>query len=410
MAESDTPEGRGSSAAWTTPADLDAQVRRHWEKGRLLVTAEDGGVAFPLALRLKGPSRRALSEQFDEAKRWVQALEEGAKGRRGFGYEVAWAEIELQVLGRNRLPKSVIVPTPEDALRMVGKRRDAERFAKLASATTDACPALRPWMLKKPLVVLEHAAEWDRVLAVVECLRAQPRPGLYLRQLDIPGVDTKFVEARRGLLIELLDLALEPGAVDLTAGRHFEARYGLLHKEPLVRFRILDPRHRIGGLCDVTTPASELARIQLGVTRVFITENEINGLAFPDVPDAAVVFGLGYDVDRLRGVTWLHGKDLIYWGDIDTHGFAILDRLRGAFPHTRSLLMDRETLNAHRASWVEETARHSGPLSRLTTAEHAFFEDLASDRLGERVRLEQERIGFRWAEQAIASACLRGAE
>src|ERR1022692_4377837 len=36
-----------------------------------------------------------------------------------------------------------------------------------------------------------------------------------------------------------------------------------------------------------------------------------------------------------------------YWGDIDTYGFHILDRLRVLFPDVQSLLMDRDTLLEH---------------------------------------------------------------
>ena len=203
--------------------------------------------------------------------------------------------------------------------------------------------------------------------------------------------------------MDLLDVALPPEWVETSAGRHFESRYGLLAKLPLVRLRVLDPCHRIGGLLDVATPAPEFAELDLPVRRVFITENEINGLAFPDVPDAAVIFGLGYGLDRLSDVRWLHDKELFYWGDIDTHGFAILDRLRASFPEARSLLMDRETLAERRLLWVEETARHTGSLTRLTDAERELFEDLTGDRLGERVRLEQERIGFGWVKRALAA-------
>ena len=35
-----------------------------------------------------------------------------------------------------------------------------------------------------------------------------PRPNIYLRQVDLPGLHTKFIEAHRGVLAELLDLAL----------------------------------------------------------------------------------------------------------------------------------------------------------------------------------------------------------
>lgn len=65
--------------------------------------------------------------------------------------------------------------------------------------------------------------------------------------------------------------------------------------------------------------------------------------------------------------------------------------------------MDRRTLEAHRALWGQEPAdrRYAGDVSRLTADERALFEDLRLDRLGPRVRLEQERIGFGWFEAAL---------
>jgi hypothetical protein len=161
-------------------------------------------------------------------------------------------------------------------------------------------------------------------------------------------------------------------------------------------------------LSDISVPASQFAELESTVQRIFITENDINGLVFPEVRDAAVIFGLGYALDRLADVRWLHDKAIYYWGDIDTHGFAILDRLRATFPHAASLLMDHETLIEHRLLWVQEEARHPGPLPRLTAAEESVFDILIADRLGERVRLEQERIGFGCVLRAIEAVAGAG--
>ncbi len=387
--------------AWSTPEDIDAQVRRLWERGRLLVAPSDGGCAFPLSLRLRRPDSRAMSDRFDEVRRWIRDLEGGSKARRGFGYAIAWTEIDHRQLGRNRVPAGASVPTRADALRLVGKQRQADEYARLAAATVATFPELSPWLAKKAMTVLEHADDWDRILAALAWFREHPRPGLYLRQVDVAGVDTKFIETRAGLLIELLDRVLPSEAVDLSAGRRFEARYGLLSKPPSVRFRVLDPRHRIGGLSDLAVPAHELARLETAIRRVFITENEINGLSFPEVPGSLVIFGLGYGLDRLAEVPWLRRTEIHYWGDIDTHGFAILDRLRATFPAAASLLMDHETLMQHRALWGREETPHAGPLERLTSHEWDIYRALADHRHGDHVRLEQERIGFRWVTRAI---------
>jgi hypothetical protein len=384
---------------WTTPADIKGELLRHWNRGSMLA----GATRFPLELRLRRPDARALAERFDEVRAWIRALDGGSRTALGYGYDIAWSEINHRQLGRNLVPSGITVPSEQDALRLLGKRGEAERFRALAAATLASFPDLGDWVARKPLTVLDQAAEWERVLAVLRWFRAHPRSGLYLRQLDIAGVDSKFIEARKGLLAELLDRILPAEAVDeaATGARSFERRYGLRTKPAQIRFRLLDERLRIAGLADLAVPAAEFAALSLPVERVFVTENEVNGLAFPAVPRSLVVFGLGYGVDRLGEIGWLRRAALHYWGDIDTHGFAMLDRLRGALPDARSFLMDRETLLAHRDLWGREPEPHPGPLDRLDPAERALFDELRRDALGERVRLEQERISFGRVEQAL---------
>jgi hypothetical protein len=377
------------SAGWTTPADLRRQVQRHWDSGRLLAA----GVAFPLELRLKGPDTRALSDRFDEVRHWIRELERENR------YAIEWRDINHRLLGRNRVPARIVVPGEREALELIGKTDDAARFRGLAAATLEKLPELGAWLARRPLVALQNAADWDRIMAVLVWFRDHPRSGLYLRQLDIAGVDTKFIETRKPLLAELLDIVLKPE----TDNRNFEQRYGLASKPSQIRFRILDERLAIQGLTDLAVPAREFSCLDLPVERVFITENEINGLAFPAVPGSLVVFGLGYGLDRLSEVRWLHERALHYWGDIDTYGFHILDRLRVLFPDAQSLLMDRETLLAHEPLWVRESTSFNAELPRLTAAEYQLYDDLRHHRLGQRVRLEQERIPYGWLERRLGS-------
>jgi hypothetical protein len=387
--------------SWTTPADARAELQRLWDRGRILKAEASGESLFPLRLRLRGPRGRELLDRFDEVREWIETLESSSRSATGSGYDIEWKEIEHRQLGRNRVPSGLVVPTRQDGLRWIGKLRQASRFDELAAASRQRFPTLETWVVKKPLTLLEHADDWERVLSVLQWFTQHPRPGIYLRQADLPGIDTKFIEARRGLFVELLDRVLPPQSVDREAGRRFEARYGLCSKPALVRLRMLDPGQRISGLSDITTPAHELARLELPIRRLFITENEINGLALPELANSAVIFGLGYALDILSSIDWIGGMEIHYWGDIDTHGFAMLDRLRAAFPEAKSLLMDRETLLHHRGLWVEETARHLDPLDRLTPEERALYEDLAADRLGRSVRLEQERVAFGWVKAAL---------
>jgi hypothetical protein len=335
-------------------------------------------------------------------RKWIRALEHGSKATQGYGYDIEWTEINHRQLGRNRVPARVNVTTEADAIRLIGKSQDAKRFSALMDAMLMRFPALSDWFARHPMTALENARDWDRIIAILAWFRDHPRAGLYLRQLDIPGVDSKFIEARKGLLSDLLDRVLPPEVVDTQfPPRQFEQRYGLATKPNLVRFRVLDPAMRINGLSDLTVPAREFSRLHIPAKRVFITENEINGLAFPEAPDAIVIFGLGYGLDRLAEAEWLKAKTICYWGDIDTHGFAILDRLRAVFPHVQSFLMDCATLLAHRELWGRENDAFVLPLRRLTEAENALFEAIKAGVHGERVRLEQERVSFGWLTRAL---------
>jgi hypothetical protein len=386
---------------WTLPNDLVAQVRKHWESGCLLAERLEGEASlFPLKLRLRKATSRDVTDRFDAVREWVGELIEHSRDRRGHGYEIQWRTINHRTRGSNNLPGAIVVPSADDALRLIGKTREARRFDQLAAELLAGFPELRDWLVRRPLEGLRRADEWPRLLAVLDHFRDHPRPGIYLRQLDIPGVDTKFIQARRGLIGELLDAVLSPEAVDdsATGVRAFNRRYGLASRPVLVRFRILDPVLALHGLTDLSVPAEEFARLELPIEKVFITENEINGLAFPDHPGAIVVFGLGYGLERLADVDWLARADCWYWGDIDTHGFAILNRLRHRVPEARSFLMDRATLDAHRELWGQEPEdrRFRGSLSRLDESEQALYQTLRDDVLAPRLRLEQEHVRFAW--------------
>jgi hypothetical protein len=241
---------------------------------------------------------------------------------------------------------------------------------------------------------------------VVNWLAAHPRPGMYVRQADIPGVHTKFIEAHRAVLADLLDLALLADAIDAgkTGISQFNRRYGFLDKPAHIRFRVLDARiPLLPGVDhpDLMLDADSFAQLEIPTSHVFVTENETNFLALPPTPGAITIFGAGYGWEALGKAHWLHRCAIHYWGDIDTHGFAILDRLRGRFEHVSSFLMDRETLNAHQPHWGEEPVQTLVDLPRLTAHERVLYDDLRDNRMRRNLRLEQERVGFQWVAQAL---------
>ena len=393
---------------WTSTAELRAQALRRWDRGELLAELVAPADLFPLRLTLRVPSSSDLSERFDDVRGWAAELQQGSRS----GYRLVLREVRHRVIGQNTLPDEAWLDTLDDALRLIGKTRDARAFQTLLAATRERQPALLPWLQRQPLRALALAQDWPRLLDLVAWLQAHPRPGIYLRQVDLAGIHSKFIETQRGVLAELLDLALPAEAIDPRASgaAQFARRYGFRDKPARVRLRFLDPRHAgwVPGLdaadADYTLSQPAFAMLAPATQRVFITENEINFLAFPAAADSLLVFGAGYGFDALAQAGWLRQRTLHYWGDIDTHGFAILDQLRSHFPHAQSFLMDRDTLLAHQAQWTEEPQPTQRDLPRLSPDEQRLYDDLRWRRLrDEPLRLEQERIAFGCVESAVAA-------
>lgn len=379
---------------WTTPVDLKKQVVRLWDRGVLLASLSDDEGFFPKRLSFKAPGSRELSENFTEVRAWITQLNTAANY-----YRIEWRSVNHRILGTNKIPAKIWLDTVEGALGFIDKRDQADRFLSLVALTRESQPGLLPWLHKRPLRALELVNDWTNLLHLVAWVKAHPRPSLYLRQIDLPGVHSKFIEEHRGVLAELLDFVLPEEAIDqrFTGVRGFCNRYGFRDKPLRVRFRVLDPELVLltpQADQDITVSREAFGALDIPVKRVFITENEINFLAFPHVPEALVIFGAGYGFDNLADATWLLQKEICYWGDIDSHGFAILDQLRKIFPEVKSLLMDQQTLLAHKLFWGHDTQPETRNLSQLSHEEKKLYDQLRQNHWGDRIRLEQERVGF----------------
>jgi hypothetical protein len=388
-----------SDARWTGASDVRARIQREWDRGRVLASAALSDDMFPLRIALRRPTSPELSTNFDDARSWIVALRSIAHTR------VDFRDVNHQQLGANQVPSALWIDTIDDAAALIGKTRQLRQFQQLVVMTELRRPALVPLLARRSLDVLDVADAWPRLLDIVDWMVDNPRPGIYLRQVDVLGVHTKFIELHQRLLAAMLEVVLPDWAIDVAARpSDFARRFGFRERPRLVRFRYLDARLALTTTdCDrhYALTAADFGRVA-PAGRVFITENEINFLAFPAFDDAMVVFGAGSGFDHFALVPWLGEVAVHYWGDIDTHGMAILDQLRAVAPHATSLMMDRDTLLAHRDYWGVEDKPTRRDLQRLTPTEQALYDDLRDNRIRPNLRLEQERIRFGWVRRAVA--------
>ncbi len=377
---------------WTRPADV-----RHVVSKRLpaLLTAFLTGQEWlPLDVPLRGPGPAEIGSRWDEVQAWALDWERAGRGP----LRVEYRQVGGRLVGANHLPGRAWVDGYAQAWELLGARRQVAELTELADRAKAACPRVVPWVERNPVKVLQLAADWDKLLATVCWIDEHQGGELYVRQVDVPGVDTKFIEGHKGVLTQLLDRQLDPARINALAP-DFAGRYGFRRKPDYVRFRCARPA---AAYTELTVRADELTAPPGGVTRAYILENEVTYLAFPLAAGAIALFGDGYAVNVLAKLDWLGSLDLIYWGDLDTHGFAILNRLRSRFPQARSMLMDRETLLAHRSQWVTEATPTRAALTLLNAEEQGLYQDLVSGTFGRAVRLEQERVSFGSLERALS--------
>jgi hypothetical protein len=377
---------------WTTPADVRATVRKKWPE--LLQAFAAGQAWIPRDIPVRGPGPAELGARLGEVRAWAAGWAKAASGP----LRVEYKQVGGRIVGTNTIPARAWLDGYDQAWDLLGTRDDVRLFADLAERTKAEAPRLAIWLERRPVKALELADAWESLLATVRWVDEHQAPGMYLRQVDVPRVDTKFIGRHKGVLAELLDLQLDPDRIDPTAP-DFEGRYRFRRKPGYVRFRLAAGPD---GYTELAVRAGEFTTPPPGVIRVYVVENEITYLAFPLSAHAVVIFGGGYAVRVLESLGWLASLDLVYWGDLDTHGFAILNRLRECFPHARSMLMDRATLLAHPTQWVTEPSPTTAVLNRLTPAEQELYRALGTNAFGSAVRLEQERVSFTALEAALS--------
>jgi len=351
-------------------------------------------MSFPIELNLDIPTEQEVLRQQTDVQIWITAWEKW----RGNG-SLVWAERCWRIIGSQTVPEKLILNEPEDAISWIGKTDSWSRAVVRYKAMVQRWPALIN-VLTRHYSFLANCNETDysRLIEMLNWIYANPCSKLYPRQIPVAGIDSKWLESHKKLVCELTVTINGDNNTD------FFKACGLKPLPQLIRIRILDPqlRSRIGGLYDISVPCEEAANLAIKPTKVFIVENLQTGLAFQDLPGSVVIMGLGYGVDVLEKFPWLYNIRCFYWGDIDTHGFAILNRARKYFPALESILMDEATLLSHRELCVGENKQHpSSELPLLTNKEQKIFSSLKGNVWGNNIRLEQERVCWETAWNVI---------
>ena len=381
-------------------ARVAAKIARDWAAA--VCTEIDGGEPFRVAVRL----RPGVSTG-------------GAVARLGFGVWHDWVE-DWRDVAAARLPgvdvvlrRVVVERVPDDVpveLRAMGLDAavavvrqtgatlpvaDLDRARTVARRLRAAGAVLTPGTLKAvcklsdtDVGVLVDAAMW---------LTDHPDLGGWTsRQLPMPGMHSKWLEQHGRVLREV-------------TGRDLRAE--LRPRLAVVHLTYADPGYlATGGRRHDAWTTGDVHDLAYEPSTVLVVENRDSRLWFPDVDGTIVVEGGGKAAaSLLSDVSWVrHARNVVYWGDIDADGFAILAHFRRALAApssagvqgraVSSILMDGPAVQRYASLGVstDKEGRPIPPSSAhfpdLSPAETAAYHAVATAGPAELRRIEQERI------------------
>jgi len=367
-----------------SPQDIAVRMRRQWQRKpfRLKMLTEVG--SWPMQYTIGIPTASELARTPNVIKEHVARWQRVSVG------EVTWRKVNYRASSEPiRMPSYWTLPRPSDWVRATTDRQVAADYDLLEHLIGHAQPEFHSALILN--LRLLQARSPEELLAAVE-LAARLKPGEAqgrpLRLLAGHGVDTKFFERNRQLLVRLLDSRFGGevseqglhGFLDATPdGEHWLLLMPL--QSGLLPFKIQQVRSQ---------ELATMTQDSIKASRILVVENRQCWHSLPELDDAIAILGSGLDLDWLSG-EWLEGKDIAYWGDIDTWGLAMLARARQRRPQLAALLTDRETFERYATgnAVTESVVAGEEPPDQLNNEERDLYRWLLTRQHG---RLEQEYL------------------
>jgi len=373
--------------------DIVSKAYKLYQSGKVFVDYMESETMFPFVINLKRVKQSDIQSDYSTI---FKESEELVKSN----LDLTCKAFEFKNIGVQTLPISVHFTCREIFLSLIDKNEEFKLFVEVYEKLTCKYPQIKKILIKKPNLIIQNSTIWDELMAISDFFVNNTKPNIYIRELSIEGIDTKFIENNKKVIDILLSQILSDFDKDITSLKEFgfEKKYYLKYPLPMLRFRILDKNLLLSGLDDLSISIEAFKKLNLTCKRVFIVENKITTLSFPKMKDAIVIFGSGYGVHLLKEVQWLHNKELYYWGDIDVDGFAILSQIRGYFPKIVSLFMNEEVVNRFGTlSVIIQERTFLKKLENLDIDEQKLYQEIQEKKF----RLEQERISFDYIKETL---------
>lgn len=371
--------------------DIYLKLQKVYNRGDIFKNYIEDNQLFPMVIKLKKVQEKDIQGNFSLLLKQIKSLKETP-------FHIEYKQFDFKRLGVQTLPVSIKINTVEEYCKIMKNKEFYDKFIEIYKKVIKKYPRLKEYFYKKPMDILEYSLDWDRFFTIVDYFINNQNPNIYIREISLKNIDTKYIEKHKKILDILISTILKIECLSSQSDFAFEKKYKLKYPLAQVRFRIVDEAINIGGLTDLTVCIDQFEKLQVDCKKVFIVENKITFLSFPKQKNSIVIFGNGYGVGVLKNIKWLEEKEIYYWGDIDVDGFAILSQIRGYFQQVQSIFMDKNIINKFndKAISYKNKKNYKPQLEHLTKEELLLYNDIAID-----YRIEQELLPFDFIQNGI---------
>lgn len=221
------------------PEDIRARCKRQFAREHLAWLGAPAGSGETQTIALGAPTQNEAAADPEAVRAWAAAWSAWESNRQPG--TVTWETRQWPRLGTQRLPASLVISSPDEVAMLAeqaGRWRRAAARHHLLSTVCFWLPG-RPSPQRLFDALADYSdVDFERLLSLMGWLSEHPASGLQLRQLPIAGLDTKWVEQRRGLIIDLMQCRLTQPSGDQT-GRDLHALLGLARQPTRMRLRLL---------------------------------------------------------------------------------------------------------------------------------------------------------------------------
>lgn len=388
---------------------LVALDKKYWQNKKQFKIFLKGEMEFPLQIALKMPTTSS------QIRNNIGLIQEFVQAWQCFESEFPLCKIQyqsknFQQFGMLNLPQYLIfenrnvlisIFSQEQQLQLQNLQQRINQIINLLNQHFNVnIKQLLDFLIDNLESFHEFSAdEMAQLLQVLPQLKCGMGEGLYLRNLPIVGVDSKFIEQHFKVIEIILNHLyhneiLECGGLIAWLNCQEKPSDWLLIK-PLCK----NSQLKLANLPLFRLNSQILLHYELPADYILVIENEQSCLSLPYLQNTIAVAGGGKNIVWLKA-EWLKHKKVYYWGDIDSDGLFILSLARKYCPHVVALMMDKNTILRHQHFMVNDTGMINEIPSFLNYDEKMLFISLKNGEFMNN-RLEQERLNVEFVHQQL---------